>query len=80
MQAADEFRSAGEKARIAAEAEAEARLSAEERARRGREERALWEQLADEAEQAKLSLAVQLQTLHAAAAAAPPQATAAIIA
>ena len=51
MQAADGFRSAGEKARIAAEAEAEARLSAEERARRGREERALWEQLADEAEQ-----------------------------
>ena len=80
MQAVDEFRSAAEKARIAAEAETEARLSAEERARRGREERALWEQLSDEAEQAKLSLAAQLQMLHAAAAAAPPQATAAIIA
>jgi len=75
----DEFRSAAETSRIAAEAEARARLSAEERAQREREERALWEQLADEAEQAKLSLTAQLQTLQNAAAAAPPQVTAAII-
>ena len=74
-----EFRSAAENARITAEAEAQARLGAEERARREREERALWEQLADEAEQAKLSLAAQLQTLQAAAATASPLATAAII-
>lgn len=79
-QAVDEFRSAAERARIAAEAEAQARLGAEERARREREERSLWEQLADEAEQAKLSLTAQLQTLQAAATTASPQATAAIIA
>ena len=78
-QTVDEFRSAAEKARIAAEAEAQARLSAEDRARRERDDRALWEQLADEAEQAKLALTVQLQTLQAAAAAAPPQVTAALI-
>jgi type I restriction enzyme R subunit len=79
-QVADEFRSTADKATIKAEAEAQARLSAEERAQREREERKLWEQLADEAEQAKLSLAAQLQTLQAAAAIAPPQAAAAIIA
>ncbi len=79
-QTVDEFRSAAETAKIKAEAEARARLSAEERAEREREERALWEQLAGEAEEAKLSLSAQLETLQAAAAAAPPQATAAIIA
>ena len=79
-QTVDEFRTAAERAGAAAEAEAQARLSAEERAEREREERALWEQLADEAEQAKLALASQLHTLQAAAEAAPPQATVALIA
>jgi type I restriction enzyme R subunit len=78
-QTVDEFRSAAEKAKIAAEAEALARLNAEERAQREHDERALWEQLADEAEQAKLALTAQLQTLQTAAAAAPPQVTAALI-
>lgn len=78
--ALDKSRSAAEKSKIAAEAEARARLSAEEQAQREREERRLWEQLADEAEQAKLSLTAQLQSLQTAAVAAPAQATAAIIA
>lgn len=78
-QAVDEFRSTAETAKIKAEAEARARLSAEERAEREREERALWEQLAGEAEEAKLSLSTQLETLQAVAAAAPPRTTAAII-
>ena len=78
-QTVDEFRTAAEKAQSVAEAEAQARLSAEERALRERDERTLWEQLADEAEQAKLSLKAQLQTLQAAAATASPQVTAAII-
>ena len=77
-QTVDEFRSAAEKARIAGEAEAQARLSAGT-PQRERDERALWEQLADEAEQAKLALTAQLQTLQTAAAAAPPQVTAAYI-
>jgi type I restriction enzyme, R subunit len=76
----DEFRSAAEKAQLRAEAEAQARLSAEERVTREREERTLWEQLADEAERAKLSLAEELQALQVAAAAAPPQTTVALIA
>ena len=79
-QTVDGFRTAAERAGAAAEAEAQARLSAEERAKREREERTLWEQLADEAEQAKLALASQLQALQAAAEAAPPQATVAHIA
>lgn len=78
-QTVDECRSAAEKARITAEAEAKARLSAEERAEQERQERTLWEQLADEAEQAKLSLAAQLQSMQAAAATTTPQITAALI-
>lgn len=79
-QTVEEFRSAAETARIKADSEARARLSAEERAEREREERALWERLAEEAEEAKISLSAQLETLQAAAAAGPPQATAALIA
>jgi type I restriction enzyme R subunit len=78
-QIVDEVRSTAETARIKAEAEVRARLNAEERAEREREERALWEQLAGEAEEAKLSLSAQLEALQAAGAAASPQATAAII-
>ena len=71
----DEQRTAAEKAR-ASQTENEAReaMSAEERARKEREERAVWEQLAAEAEHAKAALATQLQTLQAAAAQAPAQA------
>lgn len=75
----DETRSAAEKARLTAEEAARARLSAEERAQQEREERAVWEQLAAETEQAKAALAQQLQALQAAAAQAPAQTTAAIV-
>jgi type I restriction enzyme R subunit len=77
--ALDETRSAAEKAQIQAENEARERLSAQERVEREREERALWEQLATEAENARVSLAAQLATFQAAALTAPPQAAAAII-
>jgi len=54
--ALDETRSGAEKARLAAESEVRERLSAEERARKEREERTVWEQLASEAENAKAQL------------------------
>jgi type I restriction enzyme R subunit len=69
----DEHRTAAEMARAVAEGNRLARLSAEERARKEREERAVWEQIAAEAEQAKAALAAQLQTLQAAAAQAPAE-------
>jgi type I restriction enzyme, R subunit len=72
-------RSDAEQARIAAAAAAQERLSAVERSRQEQEERALWEQLAREAEEAKLLLAAELAALQTAAAQAPPQATATII-
>ena len=78
-EALDETRSAAEKAQIRAENEARERLSAQERVDREREERAVWEQLATEAENARLSLAAQLATLQAVALTAPPQAAAAVI-
>ena len=76
----DSQRTAAEKARIATEEHQRARLSAEERARKEREDRAVWEQIANEAEQAKASLAGQLQGLQAAAAQTPAQDTADIVA
>jgi type I restriction enzyme R subunit len=66
-QALDETRSEAQKARLAAEAEVRERTGAEERALRDREERAVWEQLAAEAESAKIALSAQLQALQAAA-------------
>jgi type I restriction enzyme, R subunit len=78
-EALDETRSAAEKSQIRAENEARERLSAQERVDREREERAVWEQLATEAENARLSLAAQLATLQAVALTAPPQAAAAVI-
>jgi type I restriction enzyme R subunit len=72
-------RSEAEQATIAADAAARERMSAEERARQERDERALWEQLAVEAEQAKAALAAQLQAVQAAATSAPTQAVAAIV-
>jgi RimJ/RimL family protein N-acetyltransferase len=79
-QALDQTRSDAEKARVAAENEARERLSAQERARKDREERTVWEQLATEAEKAKAALSTQLQTLQATAAQAPAQTMAAIVA
>ena len=65
-QVLDETSSAAEKARLAAEAEMSERMDVEERARKDREERAVWEQLAAEAEEAKVALAAQLLALQAA--------------
>jgi type I restriction enzyme R subunit len=78
--ALDETRSDAEKARLAAESEARERMSAEERARKEREERAVWEQLASEAENAKAQLSAELLALQAAASQAPAQTMAAIFA
>lgn len=69
-QALDESRSAAEKARTEADAQARERQSAEERARTEREEKSVWEQIAKEAEGAKAALIAQLQSLQEAAAAA----------
>jgi type I restriction enzyme R subunit len=77
--ALEETRSQAEAARVAAEEAARERLTAEERARKEHEERALWEQLAVEVEQAKSGLVAQLEALQAAAAQAPAQATEAIV-
>src|SRR6202158_430423 len=79
-QALDETKSQAERDRQAAEVEASARMSAEERARKERADRTVWEQLAREAEAAKLELFAQLQPLQTAAVKAPPQATATIVA
>jgi type I restriction enzyme, R subunit len=68
-----EHRSAAELARADAEAAARARGSAEETASREAEERAAWEQLAQQAEDAKLALARQLAALQAAAQRTPPR-------
>lgn len=76
----DKERSAAEKARIAAEEIERARLTAEERARKEREDRGVWEQIAAEAEQAKVTLAAQLQSLQAVAEQAPAQVSADIVA
>lgn len=78
--ALDETRSRAERDRETAQAEARARMSAEERAAKDREDRALWEQLANEAETAKAALAAQLQAVQDAAAQAPPQAATSIVA
>jgi type I restriction enzyme R subunit len=71
----NEARSETEKARQAVEAEARERMTAQERARKERDDRAVWEQLAGEAEQAKAALAIQLQILQSNAAQTAPQAT-----
>lgn len=62
---------AAERAQAQAAEHARARESAEERAKRDAEERTLWEQLAQEAEEAKLALAAQLTSLQYAAQQAP---------
>lgn len=65
--------SAQERTRLEAEQARLAHESAEQRARREADEREAWEQLAHEAEQAKLALAAQLESLQAAAAQATAQ-------
>jgi type I restriction enzyme, R subunit len=60
--------SEAEKARQTVEAETHERMTAQERALKEAEERAVWEQLAGEAERAKGALVVQLQALQAIAA------------
>ncbi|WAS06276.1 type I restriction-modification system endonuclease [Gloeomargaritales cyanobacterium VI4D9] len=62
----EKTRSEAEKARQAAEDQAKALLSAEEKAQREAEERALWEQLAIEAEQARSALQAQLTSMQSA--------------
>jgi len=69
--ALDETRSKADKARLAAEAAARGQLSAEDRAKTEREERAVWEQLAAEAEHAKVQLAAELRVLQEHAIASP---------
>lgn len=76
----DSQKSAAERAKTAAAEHEQARASAEQRARKEKEDRAVWEQIASEAEQAKAALAKQLQNLQAAAAKAPAKATADIVA
>jgi type I restriction enzyme, R subunit len=76
----DQTRSEAEKARVAAEAEALKRISAQESARKEAEDRAVWEQLATEAERGKAALVAELQAIQAAAMQAPVQTTAAIVA
>ena len=76
----DQTRSEADKARIAAEAEARERVNAQERARKEAEERAVWEQLASEAEKAKSALASELQAIQTVGAQATAQTTAAIVA
>jgi type I restriction enzyme, R subunit len=67
----DKHRTVAEEAHAEAAEIERARLGAEEKAQKEREERAIWEQLAAEAEQAKAALARQLQALQAAAALQP---------
>jgi hypothetical protein len=57
----DETRSEAERAFLAAEENAQARLSAEDRAHKEADERALWEQLAQEAEQERNKLGEKLR-------------------
>lgn len=65
--------SAADQARLEAESHARARESAEEKARREAEERTVWEQLAQEIEQEKVSLTERLASLQQEAKAAPAQ-------
>ncbi len=74
----EETRTVAEKARADAEAHARARETAEQRAQREAEERAVWENLAAEAEQAKLALQSELASVQASAEQAPAAEIAAV--
>ncbi|MEW8030271.1 MAG: type I restriction-modification system endonuclease [Candidatus Thiodiazotropha sp.] len=69
----EELLSAAEKAREQAEAESLARESAEQAAHRRAEERTMWEQLAQEAEDQKNAVMAELVALQDTAVQAPPQ-------
>jgi type I restriction enzyme R subunit len=75
----EQTRTEAERAQLAAEAQAQALCSAEEKARQEAEERRVWEELATEAEQARSALTAQLAALQAAAQQLPHQQTAALI-
>jgi hypothetical protein len=66
-----ETETAAERAQLKAEAEAQARETLEQRLSRETQERALWEQLAQETEAAKLEIAARLAALQAQAEQAP---------
>jgi type I restriction enzyme, R subunit len=66
-------RNEAEQALLYAEAALQARREAEQQASLIREERAVWETLATEADQQRANLFAQLQALHDTALAAPPQ-------
>jgi type I restriction enzyme, R subunit len=68
-----------EQTRAEAETARLAQEGAEERARREAEERAIWEKLAQEAENAKQALAAQLASIQVAAEQTPPQQIAATL-
>jgi type I restriction enzyme, R subunit len=68
-----------EAARVAAAAAADERLTAQQRAAKEAEERAIWESLAIEAGNEQARLALELAKLQAAAAAAPPAVAMAIV-
>ncbi len=70
---------AADAARAAAASAAEQRLTAEQRANKEAEERAVWESLASEASKEQSRLAQELAKLQAAAVAAPPSQAAAIV-
>jgi len=74
-----ESKSAVERIQAEAEAQARSRESAEERAQREAADRALWEQLAQETEAEKLSLAAQLSALQQTAQQAAPAERAVLI-
>jgi type I restriction enzyme R subunit len=75
-----ETQSSAEAAKVAAEEQARARLTAEELARAERDDRTVWEQVAAEAEAAKAALVTQPAALQAAAAQAPASAINQVIA
>jgi type I restriction enzyme, R subunit len=75
-----EAQSEAERSRLAVEAEARDRMTAQERARQESADRAVWEQLAGEAEHAKAALAAQLAALQVAAMQAVPQTTLKLVA
>jgi type I restriction enzyme R subunit len=64
---------AADRARAEAEEHQRSLLSAEEQARKEREDRAVWEQLAAEADTARAAVAAELAQLQAAASAGPSE-------
>lgn len=73
-------RSEAERARLTAEEQVQAALTAAERANQEAEERAIWEQLAMESEQARTRLTDQLTALQTTAQQLPPKDNAALMA